>query len=524
MQPSCWEFGRRDALRIAVAGAAAAALPAQAQAARFKRWEITDPNMPPRVLDSYKKGIRAMLRLPPADPRNWYRNAFVHIFDCPHGNWWFLPWHRAYLGWFEQTIRSLSGDAEFALPYWDWTKTPRIPAAMFDDVLDPNNPAFIGTFAAFRTAFRTPVNTLWGSFSPAQRSALSPRRLTGPASFFQQTQSMFFARPNARGLTRSNPDLDPLTRTAVSGATVRAALQDPAFANAAGSTAGAGFASAKAASHSAPSDKGTLESQPHDNVHGAIGGSGGAAFMVSFLSPVDPIFYLHHGNLDRLWTVWTRRQQARNRPVLPQGADLAAWSNEKFLFFSGSTGAPVTQVNAGDYATTGLFDYEYSPGFGEDLVTPPSALVASVEPGRGFDVRLAARRPAATSGGPASGGVADVPAASLQLQPEARPATAQVTLELKPEDEGKRFRVLMSRAGSAAVEAGGITVFGNHSHGPTTFTVPLPDSIAAGDASGPPVPLDIRVVPVTPAGARQGPALAAARLPVPLLGIRVLGR
>jgi Common central domain of tyrosinase len=53
------------------------------------------------------------------DPRNWYRNAFLHVFDCPHQNWWFLAWHRAYIGWLEATIREFSGDTEFALPYWD---------------------------------------------------------------------------------------------------------------------------------------------------------------------------------------------------------------------------------------------------------------------------------------------------------------------------------------------------------------------------------------------------------------------
>ncbi|MCA6108064.1 tyrosinase family protein [Bradyrhizobium sp. CNPSo 4026] len=50
--------------------------------------------------------------------------------------------HRAYIGWFEQICRELSGDPEFALPYWDWTAEPRIPKVMFEHVLDPNNDAF----------------------------------------------------------------------------------------------------------------------------------------------------------------------------------------------------------------------------------------------------------------------------------------------------------------------------------------------------------------------------------------------
>jgi len=157
------------------AAALASAVPsgAPAQGARFRRWEISDPGMPPRVLDSYKKGIREMLNRPATDPRNWYRNAFIHVFDCPHQNWWFLAWHRAYIGWLEATIREFSGDPEFALPYWDWTKTPRVPAAMFDDVLDPNNAAFIPTFQQFNAQFDAPVTALFATFSQAQKDVLA---------------------------------------------------------------------------------------------------------------------------------------------------------------------------------------------------------------------------------------------------------------------------------------------------------------------------------------------------------------
>src|SRR5262245_52391 len=168
---------RRHFLGTSAAALVASALPsaASAQGARFRRFEISDPGMPPRVLDSYKKGIREMLNRPPTDPRNWYRNAFIHVFDCPHQNWWFLAWHRAYIGWLEATIRAFSGDAEFALPYWDWTKTPRVPAAMFDDVLDPNNGAFIATFDAFKAQFDAAVTALWATFSQAQQDVLAQR-------------------------------------------------------------------------------------------------------------------------------------------------------------------------------------------------------------------------------------------------------------------------------------------------------------------------------------------------------------
>jgi tyrosinase len=493
---------RRQFLGTSAAALAASALPsaAPAQAARFRRFEISDPAMPPRILDSYKKGIREMLNRPATDPRNWYRNAFIHLFDCPHQNWWFLAWHRAYIGWLEAIIREFSGDTEFALPYWDWTKTPRVPAAMFDDVLDPNNAAFIPTFDAFKAQFDAPVTALWATFSPAQQDVLTQRGLSSTADFWSVVAAapagMFFEQPAARGLTAGSPDLDRTTKATVAPATVRSALRTASFAGSESGTDAAGFASAKASSHNDQSREGILESQPHDNVHGAMGGAAGNAFMVSFLSPVDPIFFLHHGNLDRLWDVWTRRQAALGRPTLPQGADLTAWSSEQFLFFSDPNGQPVSKITAGDYAAMSAFDYDYSPGSGEDQVPAPGTPVAALPATRAFSVQITSSTIGAST---PAGGVAQVPAAALEASaPEAPPRVAEVTLNLGPADQGRRFRVLVSPAGASnPVEAGGITIFSHHVHGPTTFTVPLPENlVVTAAAPGVSVPLDIRVVPL----------------------------
>src|SRR5262249_38684786 len=160
----------------------------------------------------------------------------------------------------------------------------------------------------------------------------------------------------------------------VAAATIRSALRTANFAGSASGTDAAGFASAQAASHNDQSREGILESQPHDNVHGAMGGAAGTTFLGSLLSPVDPLLFLAPtsflptGNLARLGDVWTRRQTALGRPTLPQGADVTAWSNEQFLFFSDPSGQPVSKTNAGDYAAMSVFDYDYSPGSGEDQV------------------------------------------------------------------------------------------------------------------------------------------------------------
>jgi hypothetical protein len=499
-------FTRRTFLGSSAALLGASALhAAPAPSPKFRRFEISDPAMPPRVLESYAKGITAMLNRPATDPLNWYRNAFVHIFDCPHGNWWFLAWHRAYIGWFELKIRELSQDPEFALPYWDWTKTPRVPAAMFNGVLDPNNSAFVGDFTAFKAKFNAPLNAAFAAFSPAQKSVLAARGVNNAAALFAAAtpgpDGMFFNQPNARGLTAGNPNLDSATKTAVSMSTIRSAVRASTFAGSATGSGSAGFSSAMAASHNDGSRKGILESQPHDNVHGSIGGAGGMAFMVSFLSPIDPIFFLHHANLDRLWDVWTRRQIARNKPTLPTGANLTKWSNEKFQFFINEKGLPVTKIKASDYASMASFDYDYSPGSGEDQVAVPGPLVAALPPQRVSAVlrsrQIGAAEPA--------GGIAQVPKAVLAPAEDAPGAVAEVTLNLTPADRGRRFRVLMSANGGTPVEAGGITVFSHHLHGPTTFAVPIPEELSGGADNT--SALDIRVVPIERTGdAAPGPA------------------
>jgi tyrosinase len=42
-----------------------------------------------------------------------------------------------------------------------------------------------------------------------------------------------------------------------------------------------------------------LEVGPHNDVHRAVGGE-----METAASPADPIFWLHHANVDRLWAQW----------------------------------------------------------------------------------------------------------------------------------------------------------------------------------------------------------------------------
>ena len=56
-----------------------------------------------------------------------------------------------------------------------------------------------------------------------------------------------------------------------------------------------------------------IEGRPHNPVHNLIGG-----YMALRTSPTDPVFWLHHGNVDRLWTAWVAAGEGRQMP--PSGS------------------------------------------------------------------------------------------------------------------------------------------------------------------------------------------------------------
>ncbi|CAA9371767.1 MAG: hypothetical protein AVDCRST_MAG89-4657 [uncultured Gemmatimonadetes bacterium] len=82
----------------------------------------------------------------PLDPTGWVAFHAVHSVFCAadygaqvHYSWQFLPWHRAYMVSLEKQLQAAINEPTLALPYWDWTRNPRIPAAYFGG---PQNPLF----------------------------------------------------------------------------------------------------------------------------------------------------------------------------------------------------------------------------------------------------------------------------------------------------------------------------------------------------------------------------------------------
>src|SRR5215831_6272389 len=98
------------------------------------------------ILQTWRDGVR-LLKAANGDI-SWASFAAIHGSDagwglCPHGNWYFLPWHRAYILMYERAVRQITGNNDFALPYWDWTLDRQMPQAFTNQTFNGQpNPLF----------------------------------------------------------------------------------------------------------------------------------------------------------------------------------------------------------------------------------------------------------------------------------------------------------------------------------------------------------------------------------------------
>lgn len=552
---------RRDTLKKTGAALCASLLPLSFSSAQvvspaahlptYRRYNATGSAAGKRMLKSYAKAVRAMLALPPEDPRNWYRHAVIHTLDCPHGNWWFLPWHRGYLGWFEQICRELSHDPHFALPYWDWTAEPKIPAGMFDDVLDPNHEAYIPTASDFDSRLRAAIGNsgYWTSPDGVFNRRSQYGQLLSRSVRFEQdlmfdvltdpSGRLFYEQPNARGLRRERPDFNAATADSVSKATILAALDARDFPT---------FGSPKSSNHATAAGFGILEAKPHNSVHRCVGSRDcnfveAMGFMTDMLSPVDPIFFLHHANMDRLWDVWERKQKGLGLPTLPAGVELRTdlpdaqkspeekatdyyrWASEPLLFFVDKRGEPVAKTNAGNYVSMADFGYDYEPGSGEEVVPGTAGRPRSRPAGpRVFAGKVLSRK---VGGNKPAGAVVSVPPATLaEAVSSGATLVANIALTFTEMTHEPYMVVLNGPDDLSSIDAsspfylGTIMMFGHLRHsGALTYALPLGEKLR-GEGGGrySDGMLRIRVVPMHAAMGHPGMGDAAA---VELLSVNV---
>lgn len=270
----------------------------------------------------YARAVLAMQARPLTDPTSWGYLAAMHGFDqqlwvhygyiksntplppasarnrdwdqCQHQTGFFLPWHRGYLASFEAIVRDcvvkLRGPADWALPYWDYNekgnpKARLLPRALTDPQMPGNKPNPL-------------VNKFRFGGNGTGKVDVSPNRIR----------------------------LNCLTERDFLGAA---------------SGGSAGFGGVPTSFHHQGGRNGMLESEPHNNVHVEVGGQSNQApndpglMSMPVTAALDPVFWLHHANIDRLWEVWLKRDR---RHVNPKDK---AW-------LDGPTGAGVRKFVAPD--------------------------------------------------------------------------------------------------------------------------------------------------------------------------------
>jgi tyrosinase len=93
----------------------------------------------------------------------------------------------------------------------------------------------------------------------------------------------------------------------------------------------------------------SLEGTPHGAVHVGVGGLMGSVPTAA----QDPIFYLHHCNVDRLWNLWLAQGGGRTDPLTD-----STWKNTQFTFFD-ENGAEVHLTGCEVLRAAEELDYRY---------------------------------------------------------------------------------------------------------------------------------------------------------------------
>lgn len=281
--------------------------------------------------------------------------------QCEHGTTQFLTWHRMFLYYFERVLRQAANDPNLTLPYWDYSTTPRLPAALRD------------------------------------------------ATYL-----------NENGRRVPNPLRIESRRAALNAGTAQLASSVTSSTNAMRATTRSQFET-------------RIEATPHGAVHCAIAGGCPTGLMGSVpASALDPVFYLHHANIDRLYECWLSVNQSARLPT-----DTAILRQRYSFIDSNGT---VRQRQVRDMLTLAQLGYRYPNGNCPQAAAPeaiasaaPAAMAMAAEP----QVAPAPmHHPVASKKTELARGLTDVP---ITVEPSGLPApgygrpaaakTATVTIE-----------------------------------------------------------------------------------------------
>lgn len=273
----------------------------------------------------------------PTKPLPTDRVVNTYWNQCQHQSWFFPPWHRGYLIALEAQLRAdiiqASGPKDWALPYWNYFG----PKDEFDIP-----PAFIQQSMPNGSANPLFVTARYGPYANNV--------------VFDLTAEAMKKYPPPPGYVSKPVTQNCLSNTVYTGSDANTKL--PGFGGPL-----TGFW------HGDVYPSGNLESDPHNATHVYVGGfiSDDDYGLMSDpgLAGLDPIFYLHHANIDRMWAVWNSDPSNKNPSDENWLKGPAASGEREFVMpMPGSTSWSYTPAEVNSLS---LLDYTY-----DDLQQPPT--------------------------------------------------------------------------------------------------------------------------------------------------------
>ena len=174
----------------------------------------------------------------------------------------FLPWHRRFIWDFERELQRVSGNPELGLPYWNWPEGGANASMWDDDLLGGNGD--ISTQIVNRGPFRAGQ---WSIVNSSGADAGPLRRAFGSQGWAQTLPTL---NEIEQVLAITPYDISPWSE-----------FSNPSFRNQLEGFDGPNL---------------------HNRGHGWVAGS-----MLPMTSPNDPVFFLHHCMVDKLWHEWQLR-------------------------------------------------------------------------------------------------------------------------------------------------------------------------------------------------------------------------
>ncbi|KAI3497198.1 hypothetical protein L1887_39634 [Cichorium endivia] len=264
-------------------------------------------SLSPEYIEKFRYGIQQMRDLPDDDPRSFKNQAKVHCAYCNgsytqngqqlqiHNSWLFFPFHRYYLYFFERILGHFVKDKTFGLPYWNWDNP--------DGMVIPN-------FVLEAKQSDTNPNPLYDLFR--EKKHIKPGVMI---------DLDFTGTDRIVGKYYSQKDVNDTT---MNRQMMRNAFDAKSF-------FGGRYVAGSAPIANADNLVGSIEAGCHTAVHRWVGDSEKPNHedMGNFYSAgYDPLFYLHHSNVDRMWTLWKDMEVVGHKE--PEGED---WLNASYVFF-----------------------------------------------------------------------------------------------------------------------------------------------------------------------------------------------